>query len=230
MGKSIFRIGALVIPVIMAHQSDKPFFTNKFLWLYDIYKGCVGTPLDEDKAFLPIKKNLKNFNQMLDDVSKDGKRNEIGKRCKKVYYDEFGSIENVGKSFLDKISQTTLTYEMLKKTLKFIPYNGDKGLAVHIYHFLRIPILKIKYHKNQNHYYLFGLKVLRIKFTAANREIYLLGRIKIADVSYWGRYNYFEATNDKVKEECKDKYAISELIMKKPNSCYPWWRKILNRQ
>ncbi|MBQ8346327.1 MAG: glycosyltransferase [Alphaproteobacteria bacterium] len=213
MGTSMLNIGSLGIPCIAAAQSDAPITITKFLWLSDMYGGCAGTPLEDNEIFRPMYDKLKTFDQMLDDISKNGKRNEIGEQCRRFYLETYGSLENCGKTFLDCINQTTLSYESLKKTLRFLPYNDVNGLAVNTIRVLGIPVIKIKNHGNKTRCYLFGIKTIKIVHSPGKKKIYLFG-IKLFDFIKWGRYAYDEATNPKVKKECKNKYAISERIVK----------------
>ena len=213
MGTSTLNIGALGIPVILAHQSAKYFFTDKFLWLKDMYGYCAGTPMEDDKILPSNFKGLSTFEEMLNEVCEKGQREIIGKQCQQFYEQTFGSLKDIGVQFMQAVEQTTLTYEQLKKTLKFLPYNDINGLAVHTVRFLGIPFFKSKYFGNKIRYYLFGLPVMKIVSSSVRTKVYLLG-IKLFDAFWWGRYGYWEAVNPKVKEECKDKYAITDRILK----------------
>lgn len=214
MGTSMLNIGSLGVPCIAAAQSDEPITITNFLWLSDMYGGCAGTPLEDNEIFRPMYNKLKTFDQMLDDVCKYGKRQKIGEEGRRFYKETYGSLENCGKAFLDCLKQSSLTYELLKKTLRFLPYDDVNGLCVHTFKFLNFPIFKVKHFQNTKRYYLFDLQVAKMVHKSEGIKFYLLS-IKLFDsTSWWGRYGYWEAVSPKVKEECKNKYAISQRIAK----------------
>lgn len=232
MGTSTLNIGALSIPVIMAPQSVKPITVDKFLWLSDMEGGCCGTPLDDDEIFAGMYKKLKTFESMMDDCCDPKKRKAIGEEGYKLLMQTYGSITYCGSKFLEAICQTTLTFEKLKKVLKFLPYNDKCGLAVQTYKFLGLPLLKIKHHGGRIRFYFLKIPVMKFYYSSNKAKYYFLGipffsikkdnfiqtsyyilNIKIVKSSWWGRYSYYESTNDHVKEECKNKYAISERIL-----------------
>lgn len=232
MGTSMLNIGSLGVPCIALPQSKERITIKKFLWLNDMYGGCCGTPLEDNEIFRPMYDKLQSFDSMVDDICKYGKRQEIGEAGRKFYEKSYGSLEYCGRTFLETLCQTTLTYELLKKALKFMPYNDVHGLAVQTYRFLHIPFLKAKRWGGKTRYFFFGLPILKMYFHGTKKKIYLFGvpfikfvkdshkssisilGIKIFDIYLWGRYAYYEATNSKVKKECKDKFAINQRIIK----------------
>lgn len=231
MGTSVLNIAALGIPVIVSHQYETPFFQDQFLYLPDIYGYCLATLIKNEKPYPANYGKFTSFNQMLDDVSKNGKRKEIGEKCRQFYLENFSSFEKFGQSFVNVVSKTTLTYEMLKKTLRYLPYNDTHGLAVQTFCFKGIPFLKIRHHGNKIRFFLFGLEVAKVVrtdseetisvlkiFKIVNRGTVYLFNIKIFKSFWWGRYSYWQAVNPQVKEECKDKYAITEKILPPKNS------------
>ena len=235
MGTSTLNIGALSIPVIMAPQSATPITIDKFLWLSDMEGGCCGTPLDDNKMFDGMYKKLKTFKSMLDDACDSKQRKAIAEEGQNLYTQTYGSIEYCGSKFLEAICQTTLTYEKLKKVLKFLPYNDKSGVAVQTYKFLGISFLKIKHHNGKVRYYLMGVPFMKFCYTFTKTKFYFLGipffkikkegpknsfyflGIKVFETKWWGRYSFYESTNERIKEECKDKFAISERISCRDN-------------
>ena len=213
MGTSMLNIGSLGVPCIALPQSEKTITITKFLWLQDMYGGCCGTPLEDNEIFRPMYDKLKPFDSMIDDVCKKGKRKEIGEAGRKFYKETYGSLEYCGGTFLETLCQTTMTYELLKKTLRFLPYNNVHGLSVCTFKFANIPFLKVKRFGNKSRYYLFGMQFMKIIHKMNKTKLYLFG-IKCFEILSWGRYSYCEAVNQKIQEECKDKYAITSRIIK----------------
>lgn len=217
MGTSVLNIAALGIPVIVSHQHETPFFQDRFLYLPDIYGYCLATLLKNEKPYPADYDKFISFDQMLDDVSKNGKRKEIGEKCRRFYLENFSSLEKFGQAFVNVVSKTTLTYEMLKKTLRYLPYNDVHGLAVQTFCFKGIPFLKIRHHGNKIRFFLFGLEVAKIVRTDKEETLSVLKILKFNSF-WWGRYSYWQAVNPQVKEECKNKYAITEKILPKTSA------------
>ena len=211
MGTSLLNFAALGLPVIAAHEHLKPFFTNEFCWLFDLYEYCTGSPVIKDQGSLPMFQNVKHFNQMLDDVFLFGKGNEIGEKCRKYYKETYTDIVRVGKAFLHCINRTTLTCEALKKTIKYMPYDDTDGLSIRTIRFLGIPVLKIHYHSNKKKIYFCGIRIVKIIAQPNKTKYYILG-VKMFERCFWGRYSFPIVTAESVKEECKDKYAINKRL------------------
>lgn len=213
MGTSLLNFAALGLPVIAAHEHPKPFFTNEFCWIFDLYEYCMGSPVIKDEASLPMFQKISVFDKMLDDVCLFGKGNEIGEKCRKYYEKTHTDIERVGKAFLYCINRTTLTCEALKKTIKYMPYDDANGLAVQTIRFLGIPVIKIYHHSNKRRIYFCGMRIVKIIVLPGKTKYYILG-VKMFENSFWGRYSFPAVTSDSVKEECKNKYVISERLFK----------------
>ncbi len=213
MGTAALNFASLGIPVIAAHEHPRRFFTNEFCWLFNLYEYCTGSPVVRDKVSLPMFEKVTTFDKMLDDVCVHNKGCEIGERCRQYFIATHGSLENTAQSFLHCINRTSLTCEMLKKTVKFMPYDDIGGIAVHTVCFLGIPFFKIIHHGGQMRFYLFGFKFMKIKRYIDRTKVYFLG-VKIFYDHWWGRYSFPSITSATIKEECKDKYAVNERLFK----------------
>lgn len=210
MGTSALTFAALKIPVLMAHEHPTPFFSNEFGWLFDMYDYCTGSPVIKDEFTLPMFQNLSSFDQLLDDITLNGKKEPIGKKCFQYYADKHNDLKKTAQAFIDCVGKTTLTYEMLKKTLKFMPYDGRDGLEIYRYNIMGLPFLKVFYHGYTRRYYIFGLKVFKRISTPQFFKFYLFF-IKVFQIKRWGRYSFPSTTSETIREECKDKYAINDL-------------------
>lgn len=219
MGTSLLNIASHGIPTIVAHQSESAFSQNKFLYLQDIYGYCQATLMKNGKLYPPEYDKFLSFDHMLDDISENGKGKEIGEKCRRFYLENFSSLEKFGQAFVNVVSKTTLTYEMLKKTLRYLPYNDVHGLAVQTFCFKGIPFLKIRHHGNKIRFFLFGLEVAKIVRTDKEETLSVLKILKFNSF-WWGRYSYWQAVNPQVKEECKNKYAITEKILPSKTSAH----------
>ena len=211
MGTSLLNFAALGLPVIAAHEHPKPFFTNEFCWLFDLYEYCTGSPVIKDQGSLPMFQNVKHFNQMLDDVFLFGKGNEIGEKCRKYYKETHADIERVGKAFLHCINRTTLTCEALKKTIKYMPYDDTDGLSIQTIRFLGIPILKIHHHSNKKRIYFCGIRIVKI-ITQPNKTKYYIFGVKMFERCFWGRYSFPATRGPSIIKDCKNKYLINKRL------------------
>lgn len=210
MGTSMFNIASLKIPVIMAHQSNRRFSSSNFNWLKDIDGHCLGTHLLNHELFRNQNEKKLPFDSMIREIEL-GNGNIIGQACFDIYEKKYGSLLHLGENFINSIQRTSLTWSMLKSTLKFLPYDDVNGIAVHYFKCLGLPIFKSIYHKNIIRLYIFGLYFMKICYKHHHRIIKFFN-IEVWSDRWWGRYDYYEATNPKVRRECKDKFVISEKV------------------
>ena len=212
MGTSMLNFASLKIPVMAAHEYNKPFFTNEFGWGYDMYEYCTGSPVLKNNVTLPMFANLSTFDVMLDAVSLHKQGEFIGKKCFQYYKQKHGDIKNVVDAFLHCVKTTKLTCEQLKKTLKFMPYNDVWGIAVHYFNVLGLRF-KVVHHQNKRRVYFGKICLTKFVYVPGGIKFYVLG-LRLLKTRWWGRYSFPSSTSEWIKVECKDKYAINELLFK----------------
>lgn len=172
VGTSMFHFAGLGIPVIASHEYNKPFSDDKYLWLYDLKDYCLGTPIDNREKFAMCS-HLQTFESMLNDISLHNKKREYGLKCLEYYKNNHNNLEKTTSLLLDYISHSSLTYEKLKKILKFMPYTGQNGILIKTIYIWTIPVLKIIYHVNEVLFYFLGLKMAKLKEDHSRFRFYL---------------------------------------------------------
>ncbi len=210
MGTSLLNFASIGLPVMAAHEPRGFFHSDKFQWLFNVYEYCLGSPIEENDIFAPMFQNISCFNDMLDDISLYGKKDELGQKCKFYFEQIHGNLKGVGETLVNSLSRTKLTSEMLKKCFKFIPYGGEQGIAVHYFKILGIKF-KVIHHRNKMRVYFGKLCLAKLVRNPEEIKYYVLG-LRLLKSKWWGRYSFPSITSEQIKEECKDKYSISKRL------------------
>ncbi len=214
MGTALLNFAALSLPVIAAQENTDQSYDDKFSWLFDCYEYCLGSPREKyrnKEDFEPLFKTVQPFNNMLDDISIYNKHEEYGKKCFKYYIEKHNNIEFTGKCLLNCINSTSLTYEKLKKCLKYLPYDSGQGIFTRRYYLLWLPVVKAVTHLDKIYYYIFGIKVGELINNYAMKHLKFFG-ISIYKYNIYGRYDFSGTCSEKLKKECINCYSIDEKI------------------
>lgn len=120
MGTSVVESAALKIPSVVVQLSSKRFNDDAYYWLYDAKEYCVGITTDEKKRYnVPYKK----MEDLLNAIDSQEKRDHIGEKCYNYFVENHYDFYNITEKFLTFALNTKLTYRMLRKVIKFTPYN-----------------------------------------------------------------------------------------------------------
>lgn len=167
MGTSVLEGAALKIPSVIVQLAMEPFYDNEFIWLFDTEEYCVGIMNYQKKDF-PIK--YTSFDDIVGEVysAAEGKRH-LGDQCYDAFQKDFSNVEPIALRFLTFCRNTTLTFDKLKKCIKYIPYNTMKIVQ---YQSHRISIWSIITHRNEKTYKLFGLTLMKIRWVG-NDKIFM---------------------------------------------------------
>ena len=91
-----------------------------------------------------------------------------------------------------------------------MPYDDVQGVAIHYFTFLGLHF-RIIHHKNKMRVYFWKVCLTKLVYVPGGIKFYVLG-LRLLKTRWWGRYSFPSVTSEKVKEECKGKYSISERI------------------
>lgn len=120
MGTSVVESAALKIPSVVVQLSSKRFIDDAYYWLYDAKEYCVGITTDEKQRYaVPYKK----MEELLNAIDSREKRDHIGEKCYSYFIENHYDFYAITEKFLTFMLNTKLTYKMLKRAIKFTPYN-----------------------------------------------------------------------------------------------------------
>lgn len=211
MGMSILNFAALKIPVICAHNRRGGVLrTNEFKWLFNMNEYNLGSPTEKpfNRSDVARFENIEKLDDMLNQVVVPERQRKLGEQCYEYFLATHGNLRFVGQSFVAAVMGTTLTYEKLKNCLHYMPYGGPRGVAVHTYKIFGLPLIKVVHHCNKIRVYFCGLKIVKQVVLKKRRKWYVLG-LEFSN-TWWGRYNFPQNSSDKIREECKNVYAINK--------------------
>ena len=217
MGTSMLHFAALKLPVIGAHSPQKggPFCIQTFKWLFDMHEYSLGSPMNEEGVDPGRFKNIDMFDNMLNQIMDEATRQRYGDECYEYYKNIHADIEFIGGKLMEALQQTTLTFEKLKKCFHFIPYGGDKGIAVHTYK-IGFPIFKTIHHLHRVRYYFCGIEIARKQRIRGHNKWRILG-IEFSQ-NWWGRFNFPQRASEETRNQCKDVYACDKRLFEKGGS------------
>lgn len=157
MGTSVVDGAAIGVPSAIVQLSTKKFNDNAYFWLHETKEYCVGITVEQKKHFDVVYRTMED---LLDSISTSEKKKNIGKKCYQYYFNNFSDFNEISCNFLQFAINTTLTYKILKKTLKYIPYYNvnqvDYGIKGKKF------FIKTKFGKSI-YYKLFGINVFNAK-------------------------------------------------------------------
>lgn len=183
VGTSVVEAAALKIPSAILLMSYNEIKDNEAFWYFDTKDYCVGITKDQKEDF---KIEYTTIQKQVEQVCAiDGKK-YLGERSYQYFVENHGNLDKLAYNFLNQLSKSFLTFKMLKKCIKYIPYA-----------FLKIAHLKImkclKFEKinfgSKVEFYFFCIKFLKIKKKGLVTKFYLLG-IKIAEFTQKETYKF----------------------------------------
>ena len=190
VGTCVLESAALKIPSVICLLDLKEFDDTDALWLYNSKEYCVGLTIDEKKEF---DVDYTSIHKIIDSVyAFEGKKLQ-GEKCYQYFIKNHSNYDELIKNFLTSIKNTTLTTKMLKKCIKYIPYNLYSYELSKIF---GIPFIKKINFCNKTKFMLFGLiPILKITQTA-NQKKYYLGKIHFKTVVKKNVYSFPTAKID----------------------------------
>ncbi len=194
MGTALLNFAVLSLPVIASQNPTDQSYQDNFCWLFDCYEYSLSSPqeADREKEILkPSFNTLQSFNKMLDDISVFHKHEEYGKKCFNYYKEKHGNIEFTGKDLLQCISSTNLTYEKIKKCLKYLPYNSELGIFARRYYLLWLPIVKSDTHRGKVYYYIFNVQVGELQNDTKEKKLKIFGFPIYKTVTHLDTLDYY---------------------------------------
>ena len=214
MGTALLNFAALYLPVIAAQEAIDLSYQDKFCWFFDCYEYCLGSPREKDcdkEDFKPLFKNIQPFNKMLDAISIFNKHEEYGKKCFKYYNEHYNNIKFTVKCLLSSINSTCLTYEKLKKCLKYLPYGSSKGLFIRRYYLLWMPIVKTVTNFDKTYFYIFGIKIGMLQDNYKIKHLKIFG-FSVFKYNIYGKYDFASICSEQIKKQCINSYSINKRI------------------
>ena len=82
------------------------------------------------------------------------------------------------------------------------------GEVVHTYKMFGLPIIKIRRHRTKMRVYFCGIEIVKRIIVGNHNRWKFLG-LEFSN-TWWGRYNFPQNSSDKIREECKNVYAINK--------------------
>lgn len=195
MGTSMLNGAALKLPVIGVHETASFINIDKFIWLFDEEGYDLGLPDDEKR----INRKAINMSEIVRLIYDQHKKRDIGSACYEYAKNNHGNIEKTGSTLLAAINRTQLFYADIKRLFRFIPFvDACVGRLV----LFGIPLYKKVTLYDRKYYYLFNLKLFKLKYDSLGHALYFLG-IPIWKFKKSGRY-YFPNTFDRSLKEKKE--------------------------
>lgn len=191
VGTCVIESAALGIPSMVLLMDTKKIQDNQAYWYFDTKHYCTGITVEQKNDF-----NI-NYTSIADSVNsilaKNGKKN-LGYKCYEYYKKNHGSIDSLAMIFLEKIINSSLTFDKLKKVIKYTPYSLVKITKVSI---LGLKIFKKIDFTVRTDFYMFGIRYFRINRRNGINKYYLFG-IKLISYNNEMPYNFPNSMSKKV--------------------------------
>ncbi|ARR01156.1 MULTISPECIES: glycosyltransferase family 4 protein [Campylobacter] len=191
VGTCVIEASALRIPSAVLLMNTNEIQDNQVYWYFDTNCYCTGITVDQKKDF-----NIKYIsiaNSVETILLKNGKRN-IGNKCYQYYKNNHGNINKLASIFLEQIINSSLTFDKLKRVIRYTPYSLIKVI--------RLSILGLKLFKKidfvvRTDFYIFGIRYFRINRRNGINKYYLFG-IKIISYKEYIPYKFPNSMGKKV--------------------------------
>lgn len=195
VGTCVLEAAALKLPSVVLLLNTQKIKDQDAFWLFNSKEYCVGITVQQKKSF-----NIKydKISEMLDMIYKFGLKKKLGDDCFNYFLRNHTDFKCLVLNFLQICNASTLTFEKLKRCIKYIPY---KMLKVKKLCFLGIPLLVSYSHIFKTKVYLLGLPVFKIITLCAKKEIFFLG-IKVCKIKTKSPWS-FPAVRFKDNQEIK---------------------------
>ena len=171
VGTCILESAALKMPSVMLLIGSKRFEDEDAIWLYNSKEYCVGILQKEKFDFA---QPLTPISKILDSVYIENNKAAEGLKCYEYFIKNHTNYDELILNFLQMLINDTLTFDKLKRTIKFVPYNLLKIFQYRLFkiniikriefcdkvwvYFLNLRIFKRRKDKGKYKYYLFGIK------------------------------------------------------------------------
>jgi len=157
VGTSVLEGAALNIPSAALLMDNKDINDDEAIWIFNSKDYCTGILKDQKNDFSV---HYTSISDMIDNVYNGDGKSIIGKKCYDYYVNNHSDHDRLVVEFLKILTRSTLTFQKLKRLIKYIPYNL---LNVVRWRVCGIDVYKKISHGGSIDYYIFNIKVFKIR-------------------------------------------------------------------
>lgn len=170
VGTSVLEGASLKLPSVVLLMDNKRIQDDEAFWVYNTKEYCMGILTSEKEDF---EVQYTTFNKIIDSVYNETKGKELeGQKCYEYYLKNHSSFDETVYLLLKFFKQTKLTYEKLKKCIKYTPYLKLELIKTKL---LGLNLIKKSIHLNKTRIYFLNMPIYKKVVKGGKTKIYFFG-------------------------------------------------------